>query len=94
MTEGEIMHLDELMAAAEALSERNAMLERRVAALKGQLKEARRAARKAADVRARVQTKAAASAAYWRQLLFAAVGLTVAVTSLLHSLLLFGGWGR
>ena len=54
----------------------------------------RAAARKAQAAGVRARTKSAAEGRYWKQLTFAAVGVAVAVTCLLHSLILFWGWAR
>lgn len=94
MEAGRIYHMDELLAAAEALTGRNVELERQRDELRGQLKEARRTARKAQAAGVRARTKSAAEGRYWKQLTFAAVGVAVAVTCLLHSLILFWGWAR
>lgn len=79
---------DAVAAAVSAVREENARLCAEADEMRGALKESRRVCRRMRRECAEAQRKAARDAAYWRQLLVAAVGMAVALTSLLHSVIL------
>lgn len=75
-----------LMASVDAVKAENRRLYQENEQLRGRLKEARQQARR---LQRRVET-GRYSAAYARKLAFAVAGLAVALTCLLHSLILAG----
>lgn len=82
-----IYNIEEIMAAVDALHGENAALQAEVEQLRGRLWEARRENRRLRKYALRGQR----DAAYWRQLVAASVGMAVALTCLLHSLVFTGG---
>ena len=75
-----------VMASIEAVKGENRRLYQQNEQLRGRLKEARQQAR---ALQRKVET-GSYSATYVRHLLIAAVGVTVALTSLLHSIVIVG----
>ena len=82
-----IYRMDEMLAAAEAVRSENEALRAECERLRGRLMEAHREARRLRRAALRGQR----DGAYWRQLIAASVGMAVALTCLLHSMVFAGG---
>ena len=85
---GEVHDFDAVMATVRAVRDENARLCAEADELRGALKESRRMCRRLRRESAEAQRKAARDVAYWRHLVMASVGLAVAVTCLVHSIIL------
>ena len=85
---GEMHDFDTVMATVRAVRDENARLCAELDTLRGALKESRRMCRRLRKESAEVQRMAARDVAWWRHLLIAAVAMAVAVTCLIHSLIL------
>ena len=85
-----IYNLDAILAAAEAQREENEALRAEVEGLRGQLTEARRENRALRRGWARAEGRSARDLAFWRHLIAAAVGVSVALVCLLHSIVIAG----
>ena len=75
---GAMLAVDEARAQMEALTEEND-------ALRGRLRECRRAAREARREAAEARARAARDGAYWRHLMIAVCALVGALVCLLHT---------
>lgn len=91
MEQGQIYHMDEVMAAVAEASDRCERYAARIQRQRGQIKELRRENRRLKRERDRACARAPLDAAYIRQLMVAVVGIAVALTCLLHSIVLTGG---
>lgn len=86
-----IYHIGTILDEIEAVQARSTRIERENVELQGRLREIRRENRALRRDCDRAVARAHDNAAYWRQFIVAAVGMAVALTCLLHSLILAGG---
>ena len=86
--DGKVMNLDAAVAAAAVIREENARLCAEVDVLRGRLWESRRVCRQVRRECAEARARAARDEAYWHRLIAAAVAVSVALTCLLHSVIL------
>lgn len=82
-----VYNIDAIMAAADRLRDENEGLRVEVLELRGRLKESRLAARRLQNIVAEGRHREQ----YWRQLIVAAVGIAVALTSMLFTAIIVGG---